>query len=328
MGFARFILILVAFGRTQERLGRTQETYIVAAQNSWADSLERSLVQMKELQAARKKLESRRLAYDTSLAKMQKAKKEDFRVEEELRSQQMKYEEAEADVERRMFDIKDAEGESIQDLSVFLEAQLAYHDKCREALLQLRQEWPVRSAPQSYTNVPRPAPRPRSNTVRSFMSTHSQQEETPRSPVAERPSIKSRVPSFPARYAEPIEDEPRRPAFGRSTTYQPAPQARRDLSPVPSNRLSRVPSDSLMITQTRNNLRRVDTMNSQQDVFADEAQSYRSVSPQTPQSTGSQTPMNGGRRAPPPPPPSRASKPNGLGKPAPPPPPMKRTLIA
>lgn len=58
------------------------------------------------LQAARKKLESRRLAYDASLAKMQKAKKEDFRVEEELRSQKAKYEETSEDVYRRMQDVR------------------------------------------------------------------------------------------------------------------------------------------------------------------------------------------------------------------------------
>lgn len=98
---------------------------------------------MKEYQAARKKLETRRLAYDTSLAKMQKAKREDFRVEEELRSQKAKYEEAEEDVYRRMLDIKDSEGDSVSDLTSFLEAQLIYHEKCREALVQLRDEWPA-----------------------------------------------------------------------------------------------------------------------------------------------------------------------------------------
>ena len=113
------------------------------ATNSWLESLERSMVQMKEYQAARKKLETRRLAYDTSLAKMQKAKKEDFRVEEELRSQKAKYEESEDEVYRRMQDIKEGETESVSDLGTFLDAELAYHDKCREALLQLRQEWPA-----------------------------------------------------------------------------------------------------------------------------------------------------------------------------------------
>ena len=133
----------LAFGRTQERLARTQESYIMDATNSWLESLERSMVQMKEYQGARKKLETRRLAYDTSLAKMQKAKKEDFRVEEELRSQKAKYEESEDEVYRRMQDIKEGETESVSDLSTFLDAELAYHDKCRETLLQLRQEWPA-----------------------------------------------------------------------------------------------------------------------------------------------------------------------------------------
>lgn len=134
----------VVFGRTQERLARNQEAYITAATSSWLESLERSLVQMKEYQAARKKLETRRLAYDTSLAKMQKAKKEDFRSEEELRSQKAKYEEAEDDVHRRMQDIRDMDPESVADLGSFMDAQLAYHEKCREALLLLKSQWPTR----------------------------------------------------------------------------------------------------------------------------------------------------------------------------------------
>ena len=283
---------------------------------------------MKELQAARRKLESRRLAYDTSLAKMQKAKKEDFRVEEELRSQQMKYEEAEADVERRMFEIKDAESESVNDLTAFLEAQLSYHDRCREALLQLQNEWPAPEAfgqglggqrqvsSQSSVNN-RPAHnRSRSNTVKSFFSAQGDRDE----PEQVRPSIRSRPPS--SRYGDPPAaelDMPRaRPGVHRATTYQTQTQERRDISPVAPIRMTRAPSDSLMLQSTRTNLRRVDTMPSQQDVFADELNL-------TPQSSGTQTP-NGGRR-PPPPPPSRSSKPGGLGKAAPPPPPAKRTLI-
>ena len=108
-------------GRTNERIGRIQETYVSNATDGWLESLERSLAQMKEYQvcvlatypnpcadiakSARKKLESRRLAYDASLAKMQKAKKEDFRLEEELRSQKAKYEETSEDVYRRMQDV-------------------------------------------------------------------------------------------------------------------------------------------------------------------------------------------------------------------------------
>ncbi len=99
---------------------------------------------MKEYQAARRKLETRRLAYDTTLAKMQKAKKEDFRVEEELRTQKAKYEEAEDDVHRRMEDIREMDPDTVADLGSFVDAQLAYHDKCREALMQLKTEWPAK----------------------------------------------------------------------------------------------------------------------------------------------------------------------------------------
>lgn len=74
---------------------------------------------------------------------MQKAKKEDFRVEEELRSQKAKYEESNEDVFRRMQDIQDAEADSVQSLGVFVEAELEYYDRCRDALLKLKKEWPA-----------------------------------------------------------------------------------------------------------------------------------------------------------------------------------------
>lgn len=106
-------------------------------------------------QAARKKLEQRRLAYDTSLAKMQKAKKEDFRVEEELRAQKVKYEESSEDVFRRMQDIKEAEVDLVQDLTDFLEAELTYYDRCREILLNVKRDWPVRYA-QPTPRIPHP----------------------------------------------------------------------------------------------------------------------------------------------------------------------------
>lgn len=134
---------LSSLGRANERIARMQETYVANATSSWLESLERSLVQMQEYQTARKKLDTRRLAFDTSQAKMQKSKKEDFRMEEELRSQKAKYEESNEDVYRRMQDIKEAEADSVQDLTSFLEAELSYYDRCREVLLQVKKEWPT-----------------------------------------------------------------------------------------------------------------------------------------------------------------------------------------
>lgn len=97
---------------------------------------------MKEYQAARKKLEQRRLAYDASLSKVQRAKRDDFRFEEELRSQKAKYEESNEEVYRRMQDIKESEEDSVRDMGAFLDAELAYHDKCRTELQKLRDNWP------------------------------------------------------------------------------------------------------------------------------------------------------------------------------------------
>lgn len=74
---------------------------------------------------------------------MEKAKREDFRVEEELRSQKAKYEESSEDVQRRMEDIKEAELDSVTGLSAFLEEELAYHSRCKEILVQLKKDWPA-----------------------------------------------------------------------------------------------------------------------------------------------------------------------------------------
>jgi hypothetical protein len=74
---------------------------------------------------------------------MQKAKKEDFRAEEEVRSQKAKYEETEEDVFRRMQDIKEAEADSVADLGAFLDVELEYYDRCRDELLRLKREWPA-----------------------------------------------------------------------------------------------------------------------------------------------------------------------------------------
>jgi len=134
---------LMHFGATNERIARFQDSYASSATTSWLEALERSLAQMKDYQNARKKLDSRRAAYDSSLTKIQKAKKDDFKAEEELRAQKAKYEESTEDVYRRMQDIIEAEQDNSVDLYAFLEAEILYHDRCREVLLQLKRGWPV-----------------------------------------------------------------------------------------------------------------------------------------------------------------------------------------
>lgn len=339
---------LTTFGQANERIARTQETYVASATSSWLESLERSLAQMKEYQAARKKLETRRLAYDAALAKMQKAKKEDFRVEEELRSQKAKYEESSEDVYRRMQDIKEAESESVADLGSFLDAELAYYDKCRDVLLQLKREWPATQS-NGHSQPTRRNPRPRSNTAHSYSERYAQSDDEPAHvpEAAPRPSIKSQratsshtAASSPARNPDHHFEPPRiRPAVHRAqTTFEGPTQLRRDVSPASAVPMTRVPSDSLSLQSRRTQLRNVSKIVPENDVFHDPSEdsgyynsssperSYprdRSVSPATSHGSGTTLSMNitAGKKGPPPPPPSRSKKP-------PPPPPMKRAIPA
>ena len=287
-------------------------------------------MQLKEYQSARKKLEQRRLAYDTSLAKVQKAKREDFRVEEELRSQKAKYEESEDDVYRRMQDIKEGESESITDLTAFLDAELAYHEKCREALLQLRNEWPAK---QNVSRSARPGPRSRSNTLRTYTDRSEPEEATmaePRPAIRSNRSTSYRQDSSAVDYGEMYV---KRPSFTRNATMDSAASSRRDISPMAPPRPARMPSDSLTLRTTRTQLRNVDQTIDEQDVFRDDSTFYtnsspdhaysnRSVSPATSQDSSAALPtsVSSVKKGPPPPPPAK--------KRAPPPPPMKRTVLA
>lgn len=327
---------LSSLGRANERLARVQETYAQSATSSWLEGLDRGLIQMKEYQNARKKLETRRLAYDTSLAKMQKSKKEDFRMEEELRAQKAKYEETSEDVFRRMQDIKEAEVDMVQDLTAFLEAELSYYDRCREILVNVKREWPVRDAAPARTT------RSRSNTAHGYAERFNPVEEEP-----EPSPPRMTIPKLPSRSRSPAPDmagspggHALRPALSRTSTHDSYANGRDD---SPARRLTRVPTDSSVISSGRNNLRPVRQQNAFADDYEDDdyavsgSSHRRDRSPPSPdrsdqstgnvmsrtaswsQNEGSTTP--GGKRAPPPPP-SRAKKP------PPPPPPMKRSALS
>jgi hypothetical protein len=226
---------LVSMGRANERIAGLQEHLVADATGSWLESLERSLAMMKEYQAARKKLESRRLAYDASISRLQKARRDDFRIEEELRTNKVKYEESSEDVFRRMQDIKDAESESVRDLTSFLDAELDYHERCAEELRRVRRSWAgAATADNGNSSLGaserRPAVRSRSNTAHSFTEKLSRStsnniyeadefepQQTPRIPIRSRLSI-SNGSVLQQQPQQP--DLPSRPAIGRASTFQ------------------------------------------------------------------------------------------------------------
>lgn len=272
---------------------------------------------------------------------MQKAKKEDFRVEEELRTQKVKYEEASDEVVRRMEDIRDAEGEGVVEMAAFLDAQLKYHEESMQVLLQLKQDWPGQGSPRTPNG--RRAGRGRANTAQSY---YEPPQEEYVNGTDSRPIIRSNKPVLAE---SPVRDpyyaadtEVQRPVYSRTPTFEGPTQLRPD--PYANNPVqTRTTSENLSTRISQ--LRPVSRVPS--DSYADHYDNYshtssspdrmygnRSVSP-TPSyghsiyrenSSGnlnsSSVALNGLSKKAPPPPPSRAKKP------PPPPPPMKRPIVA
>lgn len=176
---------------------------------------------------------------------MQKAKRDDFRIEEELRTNRAKYEESNEDILRRMQDIKDAEADSIRDLTGFMDCQLSYHERCADELRRVKRTWPGAATAASggsggfgggggsSLSAGGYGGRSRSNTARSYNSDRfgnsSRPEEEPEStPVRMSIRSNSRVPSSgnlgglnnSISYAA-MPDKPPRPSPAiRSNTFQ------------------------------------------------------------------------------------------------------------
>ncbi|KUI57284.1 hypothetical protein VP1G_04624 [Cytospora mali] len=324
---------LIAMGRANERVANIQEQYAQESTTNWLESLERSLAMMKEYQAARKKLESRRLALDASTTKMQKAKRDDFRVEEELRTAKAKYEESSEDVYRRMQDIKEAEADSIRDLTRFMDAELDYHERCAEEMRRVRRSWAVgSSSPTDYGR--RPTGRSRSNTADqsgarlalSRTNSNIYEEDEDAMPPMRAP-IRSRVNS----QVSDRPDMPARPSLSRVNTCNlqsertlGASLARTTSATSTSTPLNQAPPP-MNVGSLRGQLRPTGSNRAgAMDVFGDndgddtgssDSPDYAggSASPATSYGSLSRTSTAGTggmiKKGPPPPPPSRTKKP-------------------
>lgn len=258
---------------------------------------------------------------------MQKAKRDDFRLEEELRTAKAKFEESSEDVVRRMQDIKDTEVDSVRDLTTFLDAELDYHERCAEELRRVRRNWTATSAASPSLDRLGTG-RNRSNTTHSYSERSNRydiyEEEEEPAPRPVRMPIRSN-----SRLSTPPEP-PSRPAFGRAATFQGPSTLERRVS------ASAAVPQMANVGMLRNNLRpvsRINTTSGRDDVFADRDDDTtasgsgspewgdRSASPATSFGSLSRSTSNIARKAPPPPPPINRAK-----KPPPPPVPAKREM--
>jgi hypothetical protein len=151
------------------------------------------------------------------MGRVHKAKRDDFRLEEELRGAKAKYEESSEDVLRRMQDIQDMEAETTRDLTHFLDAELEYHERAAEELRRVRQNWPSNASP-SYSPVERrPTVRSRASTTQSYNDrlsrTNTFEAESSTAPPVRMPvRANSRLQSFTQQADGPV-----RPTIGKSS---------------------------------------------------------------------------------------------------------------
>ncbi|KAJ1995961.1 hypothetical protein GGI25_000502 [Coemansia spiralis] len=125
-------------GKAEERMSEHQVEFVNKSKEGMLPTLQRSLDDFKEYVSLQKKLESRRSEYDSKLVKFQKARKDNMTVEDELRTAQVRYEDAYDDLAYRMLDMQDKEQDCLREAYSLYQAQLAYHQSCFEELGRLR----------------------------------------------------------------------------------------------------------------------------------------------------------------------------------------------
>lgn len=106
-------------------------------------SLDALLNETKDFERLRKKLKNRRLDYDANNNKLQKSKKEDPALEENVKTTKMKYEDTLHKLEEMMVSVSKQETELIDPFINFMETQITfYHNslKTSESILQILKE--------------------------------------------------------------------------------------------------------------------------------------------------------------------------------------------
>lgn len=142
---------LVAFGRARCQIAAIQEAFAVTLSDTFMAHLAESTAELDEYTAQRKKLESRRLAYDAAASRAAKAKKEKDKdkdkdkerreADEELSRAKSRYDETFADVDARARAIRDNERAHVAKLTEFLKLEMNFVAQYMDVLGQAKAEW-------------------------------------------------------------------------------------------------------------------------------------------------------------------------------------------
>ncbi|KAH8108358.1 BAR-domain-containing protein [Phellopilus nigrolimitatus] len=135
---------LSSFGRARCRIAAIQNIFAVSFTDTFLAHLGRVKSELDDCATQRKKLESRRLAYDSANTKAQKVfkkEKDKKEAEEELDKAGLRYEEMAEDVRARMDAIRDNDAASRRELKNFLELETRFVEQYLEVLKEVKAEW-------------------------------------------------------------------------------------------------------------------------------------------------------------------------------------------
>ncbi|KAJ7485736.1 hypothetical protein FB451DRAFT_1083236 [Mycena latifolia] len=187
---------LVTLGRAHCKVAKLQETFAQSFHDNFMGSLVRFADDIKDYEALRKKLESRRLSLDAAVAKHDKLKnnKKDSKererrdAEEEMQRAKARYDETEEEVEAHMHAIQENEVAQLRELTALLTLQMGFVEQYLDVLKDTRANWPSDSPAPKHTAFP----------TQKFGSTRSKKSiPTPRASESSEDEGPSRPASRP-----------------------------------------------------------------------------------------------------------------------------------
>ncbi|TFY56623.1 hypothetical protein EVJ58_g7528 [Rhodofomes roseus] len=153
---------LMSMGRALCKVATLQETFAMTFEDTFLASVFRMEDEIKEYQAQRKKLESRRLSYDAAISKLERMKsnkkeKEKDRkdAEDELANAKSRYEETAEDVRARMYAIQENEVLQLRELTSFVHLKVNFVEQYLEVLRDVKANW-VDEATVKHLELSRP----------------------------------------------------------------------------------------------------------------------------------------------------------------------------
>ena len=137
---------MVAYGRAHRHIATLQSIYALCFRDAFMSFLQRAADQLDALAEARKRLDSRRLAYDAALSKAEKnfKKEKDRReAEREVDEARDNYEEIADEVKAMMEGVRTGEVEFQRELRALLTVEMNFVSQYLDVLKSVEAEWPV-----------------------------------------------------------------------------------------------------------------------------------------------------------------------------------------